>query len=209
MTIRIFVDEGQRYHATVTALMFNRAAQVLVGHCELKRHKKCELIQGGWEDHEPLRNAFFREVREEAGLRQEDVFFIAASREFPAYSAPFSLSWGKQGRTQLSCAAFLLKDGVSPTVTAEPDGEPQEFSAMDWVDLPQIPELCVGYKRETYRKIVEAFLPVTTAIREICGQPDSENLVYAVRDTAALRKSKALTLNMPSAFPGQPLQATL
>jgi putative (di)nucleoside polyphosphate hydrolase len=111
-----------------------------------------QLPQGGIEDGEEAADAMWRELREETGLTADDVEVRAELPEWLGYELPAEYRSLKTGRGQVH-KWFLLRAGADdlPVRTAAMPGA--EFRAWRWVDLAELAEQTVAFRRPVYRRL--------------------------------------------------------
>ncbi|MEQ9449751.1 MAG: RNA pyrophosphohydrolase [Rhodospirillaceae bacterium] len=115
-----------------------------------------QMPQGGIDKDETPREAALRELREETGTDKARV--IAVTRKWLRYDLPADLQrkvWGgKYGGQEQKW--FLMKfTGTDADIDIDTDHP--EFSAWKWLPFSRLPHVIVGFKREIYKQVVEAF----------------------------------------------------
>lgn len=111
-----------------------------------------QLPQGGIEDDEEPVDALWRELREETGLTRDDVRVIAELPEWLGYELPAEYRSAKTGRGQVH-KWFLLRasdDDIPVRTGTTPDSE---FRAWRWIDLAELAEQTVAFRRPVYRRL--------------------------------------------------------
>ena len=65
---------------------------------------------------------------------------------------------GKYRGQEMAWFAFRFEgDETEINITHPPEGAPVEFDDWRWVDMEELPDLIVSFKRTVYEEVVEAF----------------------------------------------------
>ncbi|MFV0431040.1 MAG: RNA pyrophosphohydrolase [Alphaproteobacteria bacterium] len=144
------------YRLGVGACIINRDNKVFIAE-RLDILGAWQLIQGGIDEGEEPEAALFREVLEETGIHKNNLSIITQSRDWISYDFPKDAHYfgGKyKGQKQLWYALRFLGDDsdINLNYTQHP-----EFSRFQWVDLANIEDLAVEFKKTLYQKIIEEF----------------------------------------------------
>ncbi len=120
-----------------------------------------QFPQGGIDNGESPRDALFRELYEEVGLRQEHVEIIAETRGWLRYRLPRRLI--RHGQRPLCIGQkqkwFLLRlTAAESEIDLSAYGKP-EFDGWEWVSYWYPLRGVVNFKREVYRKAMLELLP--------------------------------------------------
>jgi putative (di)nucleoside polyphosphate hydrolase len=112
---------------------------------------------GGLEPGESYRRAARRELAEETGARRAR--FLKCTTDWVAYDFPpghggSKAQRGWKGQKQVWYAFRFEGDDAEFDLTAH---GPPEFDAWRWAYLEEAAELIVPFKREAYRRVVQAF----------------------------------------------------
>lgn len=118
-----------------------------------------QLPQGGIEPREPSREAAFRELWEETGVRNASL--IAEIPGWLTYELPPELLGvalkGKYAGHRLRWYAMSF-DGDDSEIDIGPKGAlKSEFDAWRWVPLAEVPSLAVDFRRSVYEEVVQEF----------------------------------------------------
>lgn len=144
------------YRPCVGIALFNAEGKVFVGE-RIDTPGAWQMPQGGIDDGEDLHAAFFREMREEIGTDKADIIEIL---DRPLrYKLPQRLIaklWdGRFGGQEQHWVAARFT-GTDTDINIRATDHP-EFSRWQWVALPQILDLIVPFKRDTYNEVIAAF----------------------------------------------------
>lgn len=147
------------YRPCAGIMLANTNGQVFVGcRIDYKDSDIWQMPQGGIEEGEEPRDAALRELSEETGICASKVEIIAQSQDELFYDLPDELIgklWKGKWRGQRQIW-FLMRfkgnDGDINIATAHP-----EFSAWQWVDPQQLPQLVVPFKKRLYEIILSEF----------------------------------------------------
>jgi putative (di)nucleoside polyphosphate hydrolase len=149
----------------VGVVLFNAEGLVWVGRHTPKwarqRHGDSywQLPQGGIEPREPSREAAFRELWEETGVRS--VSLIGEIPGWLTYELPSELLGvalkGKYAGHRLRWYAMRFEGSDSEIDIGAKGSMKPEFDAWRWVPLPEVPQLAVDFRRSVYEEVVQEF----------------------------------------------------
>ncbi|WP_246844991.1 RNA pyrophosphohydrolase [Altererythrobacter sp. TH136] len=141
-------------------MMVNPDGKVFVGkRIDTKEGDWWQMPQGGVDPGEDLADAALRELAEETGASAESVSLIGRLDEPMRYDLPEELIgklWGGQYRGQEQVWFLARFNGAEEELDLNLHSEP-EFSEYRWVDLEDLPDLIVPFKKRVYRAVVEGF----------------------------------------------------
>ncbi|MEE2776560.1 MAG: NUDIX domain-containing protein [Acidobacteriota bacterium] len=109
-----------------------------------------QLPQGGLEPGESPREALFREILEESGIGRELLTLVTEEPRLLAYELPEGFRKRIFGRGQTLYCFVLRFSGSEDAVTL---GDCEEFRAWRWIEMAQLAEEVVFFRRPLYREI--------------------------------------------------------
>lgn len=149
------------YRPCVGITLFNSAGKVFVGE-RIDTPGSWQMPQGGIDEGEDLLTAFFREMREEIGTDKATILQVL-DRPLRYKLPPHLIArlWGGRfgGQEQHWVAARFTGTDADIIIDAH---HPAEFSRWQWVALPDILDLIVPFKRDTYNEVIGAFRNLAT-----------------------------------------------
>lgn len=148
------------YRPCVGLMVLNADGKIFVAQRNDMRSEAWQMPQGGIDKGEEPREAALRELEEEIGTADAEI--LAESEDWHSYDLPRELVpklWKARyrGQTQKWFALRLRSGDESVNI----ETEHPEFSAWKWVDISEVVELAVPFKRELYRDIVAEFRHLT------------------------------------------------
>lgn len=143
------------FRANVGAIIINDYKKVLA--LERKNIKGAwQMPQGGLnEDEEPL-DAIKREILEETSITKDDLILLNEYPEWLAYELPKEKRTGKYGRGQVQKWFLFRFIGLEAHIDIE-NVEDQEFSSWKWIDLSEIVENTIEFRKGIYNKLLVWF----------------------------------------------------
>ena len=144
------------YRPCVGITLFNNTGQVFVGE-RIDSPGAWQMPQGGIDPGESVEEAVLRELSEEVGSNKAEIIHIYDKKL--RYRLPDRLvekPWNSQygGQEQTWVAVKFTGDDSDININAH---IPAEFRAWKWVALPEVLDLIVPFKRDTYREVIQAF----------------------------------------------------
>jgi putative (di)nucleoside polyphosphate hydrolase len=152
------------YRPNVGAVLFDRRGLIFVARRADTANAEgapggWQLPQGGIDRGEDPRRAVLRELAEEIGTDRAQI--IGEHDAWLRYDLPPELlgrALGGKYRGQEQRWFALRFTGQDSDIRLDLDPHP-EFDAWCWTELSELPALAVGFKREIYEVLTEAFAP--------------------------------------------------
>jgi putative (di)nucleoside polyphosphate hydrolase len=146
----------------VGAVLFNRDGLVFVARrADFPNAEGApggwQLPQGGIDAGEDPRGAVLRELAEEIGTDRAEI--IGEHPHWVEYELPpelIGVALKGKWRGQRQRWFALRFTGVDSDIRLDADPHP-EFDAWRWVELAELPELAVEFKRDIYEKLAASF----------------------------------------------------
>lgn len=149
------------YRACVGIALFNKDNHVFVGE-RLDNPGAWQMPQGGIDEGESAEQAFFREMQEEIGTAKAEIIRIHDEKlryELPPHLLGKLWNGKYAGQEQTWIAGRFT--GEDSDIDIYHHRYP-EFQKWQWVQLNQILDLIVPFKRDTYRAVIKAFEDIIT-----------------------------------------------
>lgn len=122
-----------------------------------------QMPQGGIDKGEAPRQAALRELEEEIGTAKAEI--IAESKDWLSYDLPDHLIgkvWKGKYRGQTQKWFLMRFTGDDSDINIETDHP--EFCDWKWMDLADVPNHIVPFKRPIYSAVCAEFAPLITAL---------------------------------------------
>lgn len=152
--------DSEGYRANVGIILCNAAGQLFWGR--RKGQDAWQFPQGGIRSRESARQAMYRELEEETGLRPHHVEEMGCTREWLRYDLPARYI---RRRSRPVCVGqkqrwFLLRLAAGEDcVDLAASGQP-EFDDWCWVDYWHPPANVIFFKQAVYRDALRELAPL-------------------------------------------------
>tara|TARA_B100001057_G_scaffold120769_1_gene119461 strand:- start:1650 stop:2132 length:483 start_codon:yes stop_codon:yes gene_type:complete len=150
--------EPKAYRPNVGIMLVNAQNKVFVGQRLDRFTNAWQMPQGGIDEGEDSNDAVFRELLEETGVTENLVRVEAISKEWIYYDFPEDIIdelWSgkyKGQRQRYYLMRFFGQDDQINIDTKEP-----EFSDWKWIDLDDLLDNIVAFKRDVYQQVIAEF----------------------------------------------------
>lgn len=148
--------EDRPYRPCVGIMLLNANNQVFVAQRIDQVAEAWQMPQGGVDDGEDPEAAALRELKEEIGT--DHVEILDRTEDWISYDLPPELIgkvWRGRYRGQKQkwfAMRFLGRDDDIDLGTEHP-----EFRDWRWIDMDELPDIIVAWKRDNYRQVVARF----------------------------------------------------
>jgi putative (di)nucleoside polyphosphate hydrolase len=148
------------YRPCVGIMLFNKDGKVFVGKRIDQSVEGWQMPQGGIDKGEDPWPAALRELQEETSITS--VSKLAEVPEWLTYDLPPEVAreaWkGRyRGQTQKWYALRFTGDDSEIDILEPAGGHEPEFVEWRWEPMRNLPDLVIGFKREVYQRVVDAF----------------------------------------------------
>lgn len=146
---------AQGYRPCVGLMLLNADNRIFVGR-RIDTAASWQMPQGGIDPGETPEEAAIRELHEEVGTSRAEI--IAKSTQWRRYDLPSTLRgrvWRGRYRGQAQKWFLLRFTGTDADIDLA--RHHPEFDAWRWVDVDDLVELIVAFKRDVYKDVVEEF----------------------------------------------------
>jgi len=147
------------YRFGVGIVLFNSDGKVFVGRRK-DTPDAWQFPQGGIDKNEDPLDAAWREMDEEIGTNKAQL--IGQTSDWLAYDLPADLadkSWGGKFRGQKQLWFAFRFTGTEGDIDLET--HTPEFSEWRWIELADVPNHIVSFKRPLYVQVVDEFSKLT------------------------------------------------
>ncbi|MEM7195758.1 MAG: RNA pyrophosphohydrolase [Pseudomonadota bacterium] len=155
------------YRKNVGIIICNQSQQVL--WARRVRHDGWQFPQGGIEPQETAKQAAFRELYEEVGLRPDDVELLGSTDKWLRYDVPYApkkrhFRRTRQFRGQKQRWFLFQLVGAESQVDLRKSPNP-EFDHWQWVDYWRPLNSIVPFKRAVYKKALTELEPLLSDLK--------------------------------------------
>jgi putative (di)nucleoside polyphosphate hydrolase len=148
------------YRPCAGIMLLNNKGKVFVARRIDTDTEAWQMPQGGIENGEDPKVAAIRELEEETGITQADI--IAEYQDWLTYDLPDKL-YGKvwKGRYGGQTMKWYVMRFHGEDSDINIKTRPPEFSSWRWVDMNDLQEIIVPFKRDIYKALSEKFYYLT------------------------------------------------
>jgi putative (di)nucleoside polyphosphate hydrolase len=146
------------YRKCVGIMVVNKDKKVFVGQRIDHSSTAWQMPQGGVDEGESESDASLRELSEETGITEEKVSLIAVGKSWVSYDLPPEMIpklWGGQYRGQKQKWFLYRFNGLDVDINIRKTH--QEFSNWCWMEIDQLLDNIVPFKRQVYTKVIREF----------------------------------------------------
>jgi len=153
-------SDPKLYRPNVGLALFHRDGPVFLGRRSgAEGPYQWQMPQGGVDRGETTKEAAFRELEEEVGVRAEHVDLLEETADWLYYEFPIDVRTkmkprGRYKGQKQKWFAFRFK-GRDADIRL--DTHTPEFSDWRWAALETAPELVIPFKRPTYEEVARRF----------------------------------------------------
>ena len=145
------------YRRGVGIMLVNKEKKIFVGK-RIDNRAAWQMPQGGVDQDENIVDAAKRELKEETGV--SSIKIIKKSDKIYTYDLPDYLL-GKiwKGRFKGQEQTWFLAQFLGEDDEINLDQKNAEFKKWKWVNIDELPDLIVPFKKELYQELVKEFRP--------------------------------------------------
>lgn len=147
------------YRAGVGIMLLSKTNKVFIAKRIDMNSNYWQMPQGGIDRGETAEEAAFRELKEEIGTNNAQI--LAKTRKEYYYDFPVGLIkriWNGKYRGQRQ-TWFLMKY-LGKDEDFNLGGHMPEFSEWRWVEIPELLEIVVPFKRAVYEEVISEFYEI-------------------------------------------------
>ena len=145
------------YRQGVGIMLVNKEKKIFVGK-RIDNRAAWQMPQGGVDQDENIVDAAKRELKEDTGV--SSIKIIKKSDKIYTYDLPDYLL-GKiwKGRFKGQEQTWFLAQFLGEDEEINLDQKNAEFKKWKWVNIDELPDLIVPFKKELYQELVKEFRP--------------------------------------------------
>lgn len=148
---------GGRLRRNVGMVIINEDGLVLAGlrYHNLNNESAWQLPQGGIDGRERPLSAAYREMKEETGLRPQQVEFMAEMPDWTVYYLPDEWAKGRRfaGQKQKWFLFRYLGEGLPDLKTAKH----HEFTELKWINPAWLQQHVIAFRQPVYQQVFTTF----------------------------------------------------
>jgi putative (di)nucleoside polyphosphate hydrolase len=159
MSIDTTIEE-KPYRLNVGVILFNKDGQVFMGE-RSDNPGSWQLPQGGIDNDEEYESAARRELFEETGIQNAEIIRMMESYltyDFPIYLVDKDIYLMYKGQKQKWVAMRFLGEDKDIDLNCHHE---KEFCSWKWVDLKDITETIVPFKKHIYDALIVEFKDIS------------------------------------------------
>ncbi|MDA0376769.1 MAG: RNA pyrophosphohydrolase [Proteobacteria bacterium] len=143
------------YRQGVGIMVVSKDKKIFVGK-RIDNQAAWQMPQGGVDKEENLVDAAKRELKEETGI--STIKIIKKSKKIYTYDLPDYLL-GKiwKGKYKGQKQTWFLAEFLGKEDEIDLNQKKPEFKKWKWVNIDELPDLIVPFKKELYKELVEEF----------------------------------------------------
>ncbi len=147
------------YRRGVGVMILNSKKKVFVGKRIDTKNNAWQMPQGGIDEDETVLEAGIRELFEETNIQNIEV--LAETQNWLYYDLPEFLIgrlWGGKYRGQKQKWILVKFTGSDDEINI--DKRNQEFKQWKWIEVEELPEVVVSFKKQLYNYVIQEFAPI-------------------------------------------------
>lgn len=147
------------YRRGVGIMIVNKDKKVFVGKRIDSKNNCWQMPQGGIDGDETVKEAGLREMFEETNIKT--VKFVSETRMWLYYDIPEFLIgklWGGRYRGQKQ--KWILVRFFGDDSEIKIDKQNREFKTWQWIDINDLPEVVISFKKHIYNSVIKSFTPL-------------------------------------------------
>lgn len=146
------------YRSGVGIMLLNKKQEIFVGKRIDNNSDAWQMPQGGLDVGELEKDAMFRELFEETGIKDNNVRLITQSKGHYYYNLPYKLQkkfWG--GKYLGQKQRWYLLEFIGDDSQINVDTQDPEFSSWKWISSAEIINAIVHFKKQLYSEVITEF----------------------------------------------------